>query len=224
MFNGQILDPRQNAEAQKWLAMVSHLEQTLRQGNDTALVDLALLYTQGALGSKPDPEKALDYYRLAALRGVPKASRALGQIYYEGRMGVKRNWSIAAEYYKQAAELKDAESLFQYGLLFLHGHGVRKQPAEAFLRFQAAAKLKHIEAIHYLGRCFLQGWGVDAVDGEKGLGLLQLAAQSGSLEAMILLGDLHYQESNTVVSRSFEKAAYWFRAALERQLGKLTAT
>ncbi|NOX75070.1 MAG: sel1 repeat family protein [Gammaproteobacteria bacterium] len=75
-----------------------------------------------------------------------------GDVYHQG-IGVSRDYSKAADWYRQAAELGHAEAQFRLGELYKRGRGVRRSKKLAAKWFQAAANQGHIKAKYFLNGC-----------------------------------------------------------------------
>ena len=101
--------------------------------------ELAMLQARVA---KKDPE-AIDY---------------LGQKYFHGANGLKKDMQKAMELWIEAAELGSIEALFSIGLAYRLGDGVEKDMAKAVEFYEKAAMQGHVESRYNLG----------CIEGEKG--------------------------------------------------------
>ena len=72
------------------------------QGNAGALKDLGVFWKDGLSGKK-NLAKGIDFLKLAVEKGSTTAAFLLGEIYSEGR-GVPVNMTLAAKYFRKAAE------------------------------------------------------------------------------------------------------------------------
>lgn len=79
-----------------------------------------------------------------------KRINKLGTDYYYGRNGVEKDEAKALEYYKQAAELGNADATYNLGMCAKLGMDCRKDLGVASYRFYQAAKLGHERAFDEL--------------------------------------------------------------------------
>jgi TPR repeat protein len=59
---------------------------------------------------------------------------------------------MAVAWYRKAARKKDAKALYNLGLCYKHGHGVRRSARWARHYFELAGKLGHKEAARELNK------------------------------------------------------------------------
>jgi len=102
---------------------------------------LGCAYEQGWFGKTNIPE-ALKWFRRSAERGDPDAQFSMGQMYEDG-VGVVQNYSLAARWYRKAAEhVPDLGGAGQgrnrLGLLYLDGKGVQRDYVQAYMWFRLA--------------------------------------------------------------------------------------
>jgi len=83
--------------------------------------------------------------------GIPSAMYCLGEQYFAGKMGLRKNMERGIELWTQAAELGNVEARFNLGLAFLCGDGVGQDFKTAFEHWTLAAMSGHPEARHQLG-------------------------------------------------------------------------
>ena len=107
---------------------------------------------------------AAHYYRAAADRGYPPSCTSLGDLYYEGGIGILVDMSSAFSYYKMAADAGHAEGCVALGGMWEKGQGVvlvsmttgvlQQDLAEAVRLYRAAADCGHAEGQSNLGRMY----------------------------------------------------------------------
>ena len=68
-----------------------------------------------------DPARALNLYQAAAAQGQADALNDLGFLYYQGGLGVTPDQTRALDYFRQAADLRQAEAMFNYAVLIDEG-------------------------------------------------------------------------------------------------------
>ena len=103
-----------------------------------AINDMGCNYLNGYIVNK-DIEKAKALFLEAADSGEAVAYKNLGIIYYWKEYGMK-NRKLAAEYWKQGADLGDPDSQYYYGYILKKGHGVKKDKQEAIRWLKLAAQ------------------------------------------------------------------------------------
>ena len=86
-----------------------------------------------------------------AKRGVTDAQSALGEMFYYGSRGLRRNLTKAAEFYKMGANDKNAQMLFNLGVVKLRGQGVDVDTEEAQNLLKKSAELGFAPAYNALG-------------------------------------------------------------------------
>ena len=109
-----------------------------------------------------DKKEDLDHYRgpnsnwfswlkHQAKRGVTDAQSALGEVFYYGSRGFRRNLTKAAEFYEMGANRGDAQMLFNLGVVKLRGQGVDVNEDEAQDLLKKSAELGFAPAYNALG-------------------------------------------------------------------------
>ena len=86
-----------------------------------------------------------------AKRGVTDAQSALGEVFYYGSRGFRRNLTKAAEFYEMGANRGDAQMLFNLGVVKLRGQGVSVNSEEARELLKKSAELGFAPAYNALG-------------------------------------------------------------------------
>jgi len=99
-------------------------------GSPEAQYELAKLYEQGR-GVAMDGARALDLYQKSAAQGYSKAVNDMGFFYYQGSFGLQRDVAKALEMFRQAADLRHPEAMFNYAALIDDGRVPGMGPAEA---------------------------------------------------------------------------------------------
>ena len=99
----------------------------------------------------------------------------------------KKDYAAAVGYYRQAADLGDAEAQFLLGNRYYNGQGVSKDKEQAFYWYEKAARQGNTDAQTLLGLCYLNGDGVKQNE-DKGIYWLSLAADQGNASAKLSFG------------------------------------
>lgn len=135
--------------------------------------------------------------------GHALAQDILGNMYEDGD-GAPLDISTAVELYRQSAEQDCPLGLYDYGLLFLDGHGVPSDPERGFSLISRAVEIgSEPEHIFTLSVCHLKGIGTP-VDVKKALQLLRKAESLGSVDAKANLGAMYL--SGDIIEKDEAKA------------------
>ncbi len=119
--------------------------------------------------------------------GHALAQDILGNMYEDGD-GAPLDIKVAVELYRQSADQDCPPGLYDYGMLFLDGHGVPKDEERGFALISRAVKLgDDPEHIFTLSVCHLKGIGTP-VDVPTAIKLLRKAEYLGSIDAKANLG------------------------------------
>jgi uncharacterized protein len=113
-------------------------------GHRDAVLAMGWYYIRG-VGVKRDSEKAKKWYRKSARHGEPKAMFSLGQIAY-----CEKDFSDSLIWFKRAAKLNHARSIYYIGRHYWNGQGVERNKKEAMKLFHQAADKKAEEALRLL--------------------------------------------------------------------------
>ena len=181
-----------------------------RDASAVAQFNLGLIYRDG-IGVDPGQwDKAQEWFQKAATKGLSSAQYALGQaLEREDSAGQKeerrRRFSIAAYYYRLAADQGHLLSMVALADMLRAGRGVPPCHAEALRLLRRASEGKHFRADRPWGRAAQHAGFAEA---QFGLATMYLEAQG-----------VHYSSS---------KAMMWFRRAADqghkpakRELAKL---
>lgn len=119
-----------------------------------------------------------------ANRGVTDAQSALGEVFYYGLRGFRRNLTRAAEFYEMGANRGDAQMLFNLGVVKLRGQGVAMNTEEAQVLLKKAAELGFAPAYNALGY-----YELNVRDNKSGaVEYFRLAAQQEDRDGLYNLG------------------------------------
>ena len=149
----------------------------------------------------------------AAQRGDPNAQFNLGDWYMTGQGGVPRDPSVAAAWYRAAAQKGHAIAASNLGVLYASGLGVQQSDTDAAEWFRRAAEAGDAGGQNNLGSMYLAGRGVEASDA-IGAKWIIAAAQQNSPEAEYTLGTLY--ANGRGVAQDDDQAVKWLKAAAEQ--------
>lgn len=153
-----------------------------------ALCGLANLYDNG-LGVEQDTAKAVSLYETAAEKGSTWGMVALGWHYRI--LGGSNNLKKAAAWFKQAADIDNADGYYGYGLCSLD-----LKNYDAALEYLTLAVDAGVgDAVMDLASMYENGLGVER-DAEKAQQLYEIAAQSGNGGSLLSLGWQRYSEGD----------------------------
>lgn len=180
------------------------LTQSAEQGYATAQYNLAV-----ELWKSQNLEQALYWAEKAKQNQFPMADDILGLIYIG-----KKEYGLAKTYFEQSAQLGNGNSMYNLGLLYQNGTGVKQDLETALAWYQKAADNGSIDAYVNLG--VLYGTEGKFYSPEKSMKYLELAISnhhqlSGFALANLILrgkvaGDL--AEVETLLSQSAHQNCY----------------
>ncbi|XP_044210507.1 protein sel-1 homolog 3 [Thunnus albacares] len=91
------------------------------------------------------------WLRLQARSGAAEAEQAIAQMLFWGQQGVSPNIQKAVRHYERGAvQWKDPESMYNYGITLLQGHGVEKDIPKALIFLKKAKDQGFVPAINAL--------------------------------------------------------------------------
>lgn len=153
--------------------------------------------------------EALKLYQKAAELGEPAAFHRLGILTYNGA-GVEADKAKGIMYWKKGVEFGQAGCMYIIGGTYLVGIDLPKDTEQGLYLLEKAASHGMPEAHNYLGKVYLHGLHEVQQDAAKALPHLKSAAESGQVEAMVMLGD-YYGGLNT--DAGFVEADKWYELA-----------
>ncbi|TQM91515.1 TPR repeat protein [Roseinatronobacter monicus] len=182
-------------EAIFWLHHASTL------GDTKASRYLGYIYLDSGL--RPDGEQvASKYFERAASSGDVFASLELARMRYN-----EDNIDEAVKYYNYAASRGVADAQFELAILLID---VFDKNAEALDLLQAAAEEGHTDSLLFSGAMALAGM-FNGVARNDGFRRIELAAELGSIDAQVLLGNLYLE--GIMIERNVVEAMDWFHLA-----------
>lgn len=201
------------------------IRKAAEQGLPYAGYRLGMLYYNGIGTSKSLPE-SLRWVRRAADDGLPDAQGAYGIALRTGE-GVAENPTEAIRYFKLAAESGIEFAQYNLAEMYIEGEGVDENPREALRYLRMSEKEGYHPAIYLLARCYLgEVKGLVARDLTGGVEYLRKAADKGSVEALVKLGQQYFRGEGVAKSESaafdhYLKAAKRGHAGAQAVVGML---
>lgn len=117
----------------------THFLKAAEIGDTDAMVNVAHRYMNGH-GTTKDEKSAEHWFNRAVKAGNADGHCGLGDLYYYGVAGHRRNYKRAAEAFRKGVEKGMATCQFNLGFLYEHGQGVRKNRREAIRLYRLAAE------------------------------------------------------------------------------------
>ena len=169
--------------------------------------EMGMAFKEGD-GVEKDPEMAIAFFKIAAQLGHMLAQLAVGSYYY-----ALNDCYEAIKWISMAAELGNAEALFNMGVFYMEGMGCDQDMELSAKYFQRAARRRHPEAQFAYADLLSNGWGVEQ-DDKRAMKWFLDAAENGHVEAMYRLGEVYELGKGTAVDLA--EAAKWYNAACEK--------
>ncbi len=110
-------------------------------------------------------EKAIAWWKDAAMKGNPNAQYRLGVAYSDGvardkEVIIARDFDEAAKWYTMSAELGDERAQFDLGALYDNGAGVKRDYEQAAKWYLASAERGHMASQYNVAVMYETGTGV----------------------------------------------------------------
>jgi TPR repeat protein len=138
--------------------------------------NLGYFYQVGA-GTAPDPAKALQNYLKASELGLPLANLRLGNIYLQGKLGVKQDYAKAIDYLTKAGQQGVQDADWQLSSIYLNGgEGFTPNTAKGMQILNSLAEKNYAQAINELGAIYYLGQWNQKIDKAKAKGYFIRAA------------------------------------------------
>ncbi|SKD09963.1 hypothetical protein SAMN05660461_5863 [Chitinophaga ginsengisegetis] len=128
----------------------------------------------------PDLGVAFNLLEQSANKGNAEALYAIGTWYLYGTF-VKKNPSLAVEYFMSSVEGNHSNAYFDLGICYESGTGVKKNYKKVFDCYLNAALLGNNQAIYEVGRCYYYGIGIPRNERIAGIWLRQ-AKEKGVID------------------------------------------
>lgn len=169
--------------------------------------EMGMAYKNGD-GVEQDPEMAIAFFKIAAELGHMLAQMAVGSYYY-----ALNDCYEAIKWIGMAAEMGNAEALFNMGIFYLEGMGCDQDMEKCANYLHRAARRRHPEAQFAYADLLSNGWGIEQ-DEKRAMKWYLDAAENGHVEAMYRLGEIY--EEGRGVEADLSAAAKWYNAACEK--------
>jgi tRNA A-37 threonylcarbamoyl transferase component Bud32 len=158
-----------------------------------------------------------DVVKAARWKALADQGNAWGQNNYgnclKNGLGVGKNLSEAAKYYKLSADQGNASGQINYGHCLDNGLGVGKNLSEAAKYYKLSADQGDALGQNNYGVCLKNGWGVSK-DLNEAAKYLKLSADQGNASGQINYG--HCLENGLGVPKDLRAATDYYRKAMEQ--------
>lgn len=184
-----------------------------QSNNAYAQYSIAFMYIKGLFVEKDDTQ-VIKWMKLAAENGYTEAQKNMGEYYYYGSFGCRRDMKEAIKWYEMGAKSNEPTCVFTLGLIYEEGDGVQKNILKAADWYQKGAQAGIPSCLYNLGKLIIN----KEISGEeeKGFNLIQQAAESGYSFAQNYMGRAYrfgwYVNANPV------RATNWFTKAAEQNM------
>ena len=135
-----------------WYQAFNWMKLAAENGHVSAQFMLGLFYKCG-VGTNVDHSKAFYWFNLAAENDYEQAYSHIGRYYRDGRI-ISKNYETALVWFEKAIASNDTnvrgEALYDYGMMFLEGYGVKKNKDKAVDFFAESKSYGCLNAIHKL--------------------------------------------------------------------------
>lgn len=213
-------DPVRVSMAKQVRRTLKRLAQRGYPGNQEAQYELANIYGSGDIGFSQNAQEACAWYIQASKQNHPEATFRAGMCFELG-IGVKKDYDCAVMYYRKAAKLCHAKSMYRLAIILLQGY-LRQtpQPREAVSWLQRAATNTDESmppAMHALAMIQLNGQCQHTslvADIDFAVALLHQAADLGYEASQTTLGELYEQGAH--VKPDDGKSIYYYTLAAEQ--------
>ena len=162
----------------------------------------------------PQPEPKMKEKKSAAeLLEEAKKFNELGEDYYYGRNGKRKDFKKAVTNYRKAAEQGYAEAQKNLAYMYDNGKGVEQSYTEAVKWYRKAAEQGYAAAQFNLANMYNNGKGVEQSYTEA-VKWYRKAAEQGNAKAQNNLANMYYDGEG--VEQSYTEAVKWYRKAAKQ--------
>lgn len=166
------------------------------------------------INSESDKLNVINLYKESIKNGNEFSMYNLGKIFDDGNI-VDRDYLVAYDYYRMAAEHNYPDAQAELGWMYELGHGVPRDYYKSAYWYGLAAKNNHVVAIANLGTLYMNGNGVEC-NKEKGFSLYMKAysvRESDEWLPKLLYLIANSYEFGNGVARDCQEAIRWYERA-----------
>ena len=194
-------------------------ESELRQRAETGDANAMAILSSMIYGTHTDKEckEVLELAQKSADKNCPSGKNMLGFLYGIGYC-VPQNQQKAFDLFKEASNEKEHSALFNVGVSYLNGLGVKRDSLLALEFFEKSAMQGFPTAQYVLGDLYYNGSNTIPKDINKGIEWYTLASDQGMPTAQYKLSKIYYNGESGVVAPDYNKAKDLCRKAAEHGL------
>lgn len=164
--------------------------------------------------SESDISTVINLYKESIKNGNEFSMYNLG-MFFDNGYKVNRDYLVAYDYYRMAAEHNDPDAQAALGWMYELGHGVPLDYYKSAYWYGLAAKNNHVGAIINLGTHYMNGNGVEC-NKEKGFSLYMKAyslRESDESDPRLLYFIANSYEFGNGVNKDCQEAIRWYERA-----------
>jgi TPR repeat protein len=170
-------------------------ERLAQEGVPRAQNNLGACYAEG-LGVPKNRQRAEDLLRQSADAGDPVGQRNYAAFQMQGLTGNDPDYTLAADYYRRAAEQGDAPAQDMLSWMLLEGEIMPADPAEARRWAHEAAEKGIASSMTRLGMLYHNAIGVDR-EPHQAVYWWRKGADAGDADAQAMLGAAYHMGAGT---------------------------
>ena len=195
-----------------------YYKDAIRECSDKIVIGKAQGNLANILWEEVDSEETknnvINLYKESIKNGSTISMYNLGY-YFDNGYNVKRDYMVAYDYYRMAAEQNHTNAQAEVGWMYEKGNGVSQDYYKSAYWYDLAAKNNHLVAMINLGNHYMNGNGVEC-NKEKGFSLYMkayaLRKNDESVSTLLYLIANSYEFGNGV-SKDCQEALRWYERA-----------
>ena len=195
-----------------------YYKDAIRECSDKIVIGKAQGNLANILWEEVDSEETknnvINLYKESIKNGSTISMYNLGY-YFDNGYNVKRDYMVAYDYYRMAAEQNHTNAQAELGWMYEKGNGVSQDYYKSAYWYDLAAKNNHLVAMINLGNHYMNGNGVEC-NKEKGFSLYMkayaLRKNDESVSTLLYLIANSYEFGNGV-SKDCQEALHWYERA-----------
>ena len=195
-----------------------YYKDAIRECSDKIVIGKAQGNLANILWEEVDSEETknnvINLYKESIKNGSTISMYNLGY-YFDNGYNVKRDYMVAYDYYRMAAEQNHTNAQAELGWMYEKGNGVSQDYYKSAYWYDLAAKNNHLVAMINLGNHYMNGNGVEC-NKEKGFSLYMkayaLRKNDESVSTLLYLIANSYEFGNGV-SKDCQEALRWYERA-----------
>lgn len=176
--NGRFVEKSCTRARDYYFPVAEQMAQGMERSNTRALPRLRLLFNETPKEETPRGSRdVIEFYQYNSEAGDAASLLFLGQVFYLGIGGIKRDFGLARRYFEEASELGNDSATGYLGEMDFYGDGLEKPNyRSAFHRFRRAARSNSPVGLTGMGLMYWRGIEV-LPDQDEALRYLRRAAE-----------------------------------------------